>query len=108
MPNFAFCRCALFGMAALALPAHAAEPLALDQLQAITAGEEHQTTVTTRQTVDAFSGNNEITAGTVTSGDVGFSSGAFSGFNGIGNVVVNTGNNNAIQGTLSVTLVGVP
>jgi hypothetical protein len=45
-----------------------------------------------------------VNADTVLTGNVTLESGAFNGFNGIGNFVFNTGNNNNLQGTLSVTV----
>jgi hypothetical protein len=97
-------------IAALAIPAHAedAKPLSLEDLAAISGGAAPQVTVASRQAVDALSAGNNVSADQVVSGGVSFSQGAFTNFNGIGNVVVNTGNNNAIQGTLSVTVVGLP
>lgn len=89
-------------------PAMASGPLSLEELSGIRAGEAPQFTVTNNQSVTASSTANVISAGSLVSGGVSFSQSAFSGFSGIGNIVVNTGNNNAIQGTLSVTVVGMP
>lgn len=89
-------------------PAMASGPLSLEELSRIHAGEAPQFTVTNNQSVTASSSANVISAGSLISGGVSFSQGAFGGFSGIGNIVVNTGNNNAIQGTLSVTVVGMP
>lgn len=55
--------------------------------------------------LDAINHGNSITANTVGSGTVELGSGAFSGFNGIGNFVINTGHNNNLQGSLSVNVV---
>jgi hypothetical protein len=93
--------------AILVYPAVAA-PLSADGLSAIRAGEAPQLTVANRQSVTALSSGNSVEADSVISGNVDFSQNAFSGFSGIGNIVVNTGNNNVIQGTLSVTVVGLP
>jgi hypothetical protein len=46
-----------------------------------------------------------VSANSLTTGDVTLQSNAFSGFNGIGNFVINTGNNNNLQGSLSVTVI---
>lgn len=88
--------------------ATAAPLLSPEELSGIRAGEAPQLTVANSQTVSASSSANVISAGSLVSGGVSFSQNAFSGFSGIGNIVVNTGNNNAIQGTLSVTVVGAP
>jgi N-acetylglutamate synthase/N-acetylornithine aminotransferase len=89
-------------------PAIALDPLSAQELSGLRAGEAPQFTVTNSQNVMASSSDNVIAADSVVSGGVSFSQNAFSGFSGVGNIVVNTGNNNAIQGTLSVTVVGTP
>jgi hypothetical protein len=47
----------------------------------------------------------QVSADSLTTGDVTLQSNAFSGFSGIGNFVINTGNNNNVQGSLSVTVI---
>jgi len=94
-------------LAALIQPAMASKLISLEELSDIRAGEAPQFIVSNSQSVTASSTANVISAGSLISGGV-FSQNAFSGFSGIGNIVVNTGNNNAIQGTLSVTVVGQP
>jgi hypothetical protein len=95
-------------LAALIQPAMASKLISLEELSDIRAGEAPQFIVSNSQSVTASSTANVISAGSLISGGVSFSQNAFSGFSGIGNIVVNTGNNNAIQGTLSVTVVGQP
>lgn len=95
-------------LVALIHPAMASKAMSLEELSEIRAGEAPQFTVSNSQSVTASSTANVISAGSLISGGVSFSQNAFSGFSGIGNIVVNTGNNNAIQGTLSVTVVGQP
>jgi hypothetical protein len=56
------------------------------------------------QIVTAVNSGNSISADSVVTGDVNLQSGAFNGFTGVGNFVFNTGNNNNLQGTLSVTI----
>ncbi len=58
----------------------------------------------TNQNLDAINAGNQINAGSVNTGDINVPDGAFNGFNGVGNFVFNTGNNNNLQGTLSVTI----
>jgi hypothetical protein len=58
----------------------------------------------TNQNLDAVNSGNQINAGSVNTGDINVPNGAFNGFNGVGNFVFNTGNNNNLQGTLSVTI----
>lgn len=63
---------------------------------------------------DSALSNQELTAnnsdntigGDVTGGDIKFSEGAFANFNGVGNVVVNTGVQANIQGSINVTING--
>lgn len=74
-------------------------------LAGISAG---QSTNSATQTLSANSTGSTIIAGQITSGGVSFSDNAFQGFSGIGNVVVNTGNNNVIQGSLQLFLVAAP
>jgi hypothetical protein len=60
----------------------------------------------TNQDLTATNGDNGITAGgSVNNGNVNLGSNAFGGFNGIGNFVMNTGNQNNVQGSLNVTII---
>jgi hypothetical protein len=83
----------------------ALDPLAMKAQRGADGSSAHTTTT---QNLTASTRDNSITADTVQSGDVSLSDGAFSGFNGIGNFVVNTGANNTLQGNLSVTIVTTP
>lgn len=78
--------------------------LSTDNLADISAGESDQTLALTNQSLTATSTGNMINANSVNAGDVNFGANVFSGFNGIGNFVINTGNNNVLQGSLSVTV----
>ena len=59
----------------------------------------------TNQNLTAVNSGNTVSAQSLTTGDVTLQSNAFSGFSGIGNFVINTGNNNNLQGSLSVTVI---
>ena len=59
----------------------------------------------TDQTLSATNSGNSVNADSVVNGNVIMQAGAFNGFNGMGNFVVNTGNNNNVHGTLSVSVV---
>ena len=59
----------------------------------------------TNQSLTAVNSGNSVTADALNTGAVTLQRGAFNGFNGIGNFVINTGNNNNLQGTLSVTII---
>jgi hypothetical protein len=88
----------------------AAAPLSLEDLAAVNGREGAHTEVTllSDQDLSATSSGNSITANTVRSGDVSFGAGALSAFSGVGNFVVNTGNNNNLQGAISVNIITAP
>jgi hypothetical protein len=81
-----------------------AEPMALDALDA-EHGQGAGATVMSEQQLSAANSGNSIMAGTMQTGDVAFSTSALSGFAGVGNFVINTGNNSNLQGTISVNIV---
>jgi hypothetical protein len=58
--------------------------------------------------LNAVNTGNSISANTITNGAVNIGTNAFSGFSGIGNFLMNTGNQNNIEGTLSVDIVAAP
>ena len=60
------------------------------------------------QTFTATNSGNSVTGETVTTGDVVLGAETFSGFGGIGNFLMNTGNNNNLQGAVSVVVVVPP
>ncbi|MGN6207857.1 hypothetical protein [Asticcacaulis sp.] len=82
-------------------------PLAPDELDGISA-EGAVTNVITNQDLSATNSGNTIVAGTVQNGDINFSGNALTGFSGVGNFVTNTGNNNNLQGSISVVVTGAP
>jgi hypothetical protein len=87
-----------------ALPA----PISSEELSTLSGGASPTGLAVTNQTLSALNANNSVSAGTVVTGQVSLQPGTFSGFNGIGNFVFNTGNNNNVQGTLSVTILTPP
>lgn len=80
------------------------KPLSAAELQAMSGGANQTNLAVSSQTLSALNSGNQVNADTVLTGNVTLESGAFNGFNGIGNFVFNTGNNNNLQGTLSVTV----
>lgn len=82
-------------------------PLAAEELDEISA-EGTVTNIVTSQNLNATNSGNTITAGTVQNGDINFSGNALTGFSGVGNFVSNTGNNNNLQGSISVIVTGAP
>jgi hypothetical protein len=91
-----------------AVPPHdsAGNPIiSLGDLDGIRGGAEpteNVLTVTNQVVNGATTGNTITVGGNMTNGAVNLDANAFSGFAGIGNFVINTGNNNTVQGTLSV------
>jgi hypothetical protein len=62
----------------------------------------------TDQTLDAVNSGNSVNGVTVGSGGVDIGSNAFSGYSGLGNFVINTGHNNNLQSSMSVSVVLAP
>ncbi len=83
-------------------------PIAQSELGQARAGQGETYAAISTQTLSALNSGNAITANTVNSGGVDLQSGAFAGFSGLGNFVINTGNNNNLQGSLNVTVVMAP
>ena len=82
--------------------------MAPGELGDISAGEGVTTNVISSQELTATNSVNTITAGTVQNGDINFSGNALTGFSGVGNFVTNTGNNNNLQGSISINIAGAP
>lgn len=78
------------------------------ELAAFSGRQAASSPVLSTQHVAASTSGNSVVGETVGSGDIEVTDSAFSGFNGIGNFVVNTGHNNILQGSLSVTVVILP
>lgn len=56
------------------------------------------------QLLQATNSGNSVNGQTVGSGDIVIGAGAFSGFNGIGNFVMNSGHNNNLQGAITINI----
>jgi hypothetical protein len=89
-----------------AAPAAAAK-LNVDDLAKLSGGKEVVSSLTD-QDLTAINTGNTITATTVGSGNISLSGGALSNFNGVGNFVMNTGHNNNLQSSMSVTVIMAP
>lgn len=92
----------------LASPHQLPNALSASDLSELSGGASPKGVAVTTQVLSASNSGNTINADSLITGDVTLQSGAFSGFNGVGNFVFNTGNNNNLQGTLSVTIVTAP
>jgi len=63
----------------------------------------------TDQTLAATNTGNQLNvAGNLANGALTVQSNAFGGFNGVGNFIMNTGNQNNLQGSLNVTIIMAP
>jgi hypothetical protein len=67
-----------------------------------------QAVAITNQNLSALNSGNEVNANSVVNGEVTLQANAFSGFSGLGNFVINTGNNNNLQGSMSINIIMVP
>jgi hypothetical protein len=79
--------------------------LSLDELEGENGLQSVQVYANTTQTLSANNSGNTINAHQVGSGDITLAEGAFAGFAGIGNFVINSGHNNNLQGSLSIMIV---
>lgn len=84
------------------------ELLSLEDMDALSGGTGVQVLVDTNQVLTATNTGNTVIGDTVGSGQVNIGSGAFSGYDGIGNFVINTGHNNNLQSSMNVTIVLPP
>jgi len=89
-------------------PADAAEVLSLEDMDALAGGTGVDIVMITDQTLTAVNHGNTVTGDTVTSGQVNLGANAFSGYSGLGNFVINTGHNNNLQSSMSVSVVLAP
>jgi hypothetical protein len=80
------------------------QALSSGDLATLSGGASPSGVAITKQTLTAVNSGNSLSADNITTGDISVGAGAFNGFNGVGNFVFNTGNNNNVQGSLSVTI----
>lgn len=84
------------------------EVLSLEDLNDYAGGTGVEVIVDTDQVLTAVNSGNTVTGDTVNSGTLNIGSNAFSGFEGVGNFVMNTGHNNNLQSSMDVTVVMTP
>lgn len=84
------------------------EVLSLEDLNDYAGGTGVEVNVDTDQVLTAVNSGNTVTGETVNSGTLNIGSNAFSGFEGVGNFVMNTGHNNNLQSSMDVTVVMTP
>ncbi len=92
----------------VSVPADAAEILSMEDMDALAGGTGVDIVMITDQTLTAINTGNTVTGETVGSGQVNLGAGAFSGYSGLGNFVINTGHNNNLQSSMSVSVVLAP
>lgn len=81
-------------------------PLDLDELSTLNGRQGNVTAVViSDQDLNAINQGNTITANSVGSGQITIDRGAFEGFAGVGNFVINSGHNNNLQGALTINIV---
>lgn len=97
------------GVAEVAKPATGRPaPLSGDELAGLAGGDGGVAVAVSNQELKAVNSGNRITADQVVTGSVSLDHNALSNFSGLGNIVVNTGNNNNLQSSLSVSVVMPP
>jgi hypothetical protein len=84
------------------------EVLSLEDLDQLAGGDGVEINMLTAQTLTAINTGNKVIGQTVTSGDLNIGANAFSGFDGVGNFVLNTGHNNNLQSALNISIVLAP
>lgn len=89
-------------------PGDVTEVLSTDDMDALAGGTGVDIVMITDQTLTALNSGNTVIGETVDSGQVNLGSGAFSGYSGLGNFVINTGHNNNLQSSMSVSVVLAP
>jgi hypothetical protein len=78
---------------------------ALDEMSGRGATTENVAAAMTEQSLSAVNTGNTINATSLVSGAINLQDSALSGFSGIGNILMNTGANNNLQSTMSITVV---
>ena len=84
------------------------QPLAASDLAQMSGGASPTGIAVTTQDLSASNSDNSLTASSIVTGNINVPTGAFNGYNGVGNFVFNTGNNNNVQGSLSITILTPP
>lgn len=106
-PSFAQHRPAPAPPVAEAVATDPSEPLPLDDaaLQELNGREGVVVVVAaSEQLLHATNSGNNVNGQTIGSGDLTIGAGAFAGFGGIGNFVMNSGHNNNLQGAITINI----
>ncbi|HEY4077221.1 MAG TPA: hypothetical protein VGM26_09855 [Rhizomicrobium sp.] len=78
--------------------------LSSDDLAVLSGGAGPSGVAISQSTLTAVNAGNAVNAENVVTGSISMAPNTFDGFNGVGNFVFNTGNNNNVQGSLNVTI----
>ena len=89
-------------------PADEAELLSSEDMDALSGGTGVEVVIDTDQVLTATNTGNSVIGDVVGSGQVNLGTGAFSGYNGLGNFVINTGHNNNLQSSMNVSILLTP
>jgi hypothetical protein len=81
------------------------QPLEASDLAKLSGGASPTGIAVTTQNLSASNSDNSLDASSIVTGNINVPASAFNGYNGVGNFVFNTGNNNNVQGSLSITIV---
>jgi hypothetical protein len=82
--------------------------LTLAELESHAGGTGVNIGLLTNQILTGISSGNSINAGQVSSGGITIETDAFSGYDGIGNFMINSGHNNVLQSSVNVSIVMTP
>ena len=77
-------------------------------MEALSGGTGVEVVIDTDQVLTATNTGNTVSGDVVSSGQVNIGANAFSGYDGIGNFVINTGHNNNLQSSMNVAVVLAP
>lgn len=84
------------------------EVVSLDELESYAGGTGLTLGVLTNPVLTGLTSGNTVSGVDVTSGAITIETDAFSGYDGIGNFVINSGHNNVLQSTVNVSIVMTP
>lgn len=80
----------------------------MEDMESLAGGTGVEVIVITEGTLSAVNSGNTVTGETIGSGMVDIGAGAFSGYSGLGNFVINTGHNNNLQSSMNVSITLTP
>jgi hypothetical protein len=103
-PAFAQDALTVTDQAPIALAPAAEEIMSLEELGEFVGGTAGDSVVITDETLQAINHDNVVVGEVVRSGDITLANGGLSSFDGIGNFIMNTGHQNNLQSSMSVSI----